>query len=339
MTSTTKKMLGVLALLAVTCIVTTIFSDVFLGGYNIENLLRRTSLFGIISIGAAFVIIVGGIDLSIGSVIALVGCLLPWLLVQHGISPWIAVPAVLLLGALLGLIHGLLVTRLAIQPFIVTLCGLLIYRGLARGITADQTVGFRGEFSGLRELGVGKIAIPGVDGFSLPVPLLLLIVVAGMAIVFLRMTVWGRWMFAIGRSEPAARHSGIPVSSMVVLAYVVCAGLSGLGGMLFILDVGSAQPVDFGSFYELYAIAAAVLGGCSLRGGEGSIIGVIIGAALMQVLRNAITLIDWINDNVEFAVIGVVILGGVMADEVLRRFFARRQVQMARKATSEQQEA
>jgi ribose transport system permease protein len=89
----------------------------------------------------------------------------------------------------------------------------------------------------------------------------------------------------------------------------------------------------------LYAIAAAVLGGCSLRGGEGSIIGVIIGAALMQVLRNAITLIDWINDNVEFAVIGVVILGGVMADEVLRRFFARRQVQMARKATSEQQEA
>ena len=103
--------------------------------------------------------------------------------------------------------------------------------------------------------------------------------------------------------------------------------------MLFIMDVGSAQPVDFGSFYELYAIAAAVLGGCALRGGEGSVIGVIIGAALMQVLRNAITLIDWINDNVEYAVIGVVILGGVMADEVLRRILAARLVRQERKRT------
>ena len=113
---------------------------------------------------------------------------------------------------------------------------------------------------------------------------------------------------------------------MTVLAYTICAGLSGLGGVLFVLYVGSAQPVDFGSFYELYAIAAAVLGGCSLRGGEGSVIGVIVGAALMQVLRNAITLIDWINDNVEFAVIGVVIIVGVMTDEILRRAIARRLV-------------
>lgn len=329
MSPSSKKALGVFGLLVVTCIATMIFSDVFLSSFNIENLLRRTALFGIISIGAAFVIIVGGIDLSIGSVIALVGCLLPWLLTQHGWSPWAAVPVVLALGLLIGLIHGLLITGLGIQPFIVTLCGLLIYRGLARGITGDQTVGFQGDYPGLRFLGDGGFQI--TEGFSLPAPVLVLCAVAVLSIVFLRMTVWGRWMFAIGRSESAARHSGISTATMTILAYTICAGLSGLGGVLFVLYVGSAQPVDFGSFYELYAIAAAVLGGCSLRGGEGSIIGVIVGAALMQVLRNAITLIDWINDNVEFAVIGVVILAGVMTDELLRRVIARRLVRQERR--------
>jgi ribose transport system permease protein len=329
MSASTKKVLGVFGLLMVTCIATSIFSDVFLSSFNIENLMRRTALFGIISIGAAFVIIVGGIDLSIGSVIALVGCLLPWLLTQHGWSPWAAVPFVLGLGLMLGLLHGLLITQLGIQPFIVTLCGLLIYRGLARGITGDQTVGFRGDHPDLRFLGDG--GIPITESFALPAPVLVLVAVAVLSIILLRMTVWGRWMFAIGRSESAARHSGISTSAITILAYTICAGLSGLGGVLFVLYVGSAQPVDFGSFYELYAIAAAVLGGCSLRGGQGAVIGVIIGAALMQVLRNAITLIDWINDNVEFAVIGVVILAGVMADEVLRRALAARMVRQQRK--------
>ena len=112
----------------------------------------------------------------------------------------------------------------------------------------------------------------------------------------------------------------------MVLAYVICAGLAGFGGLLFSLDVGSAQPADFGNFYELYAIAAAVLGGCSLRGGEGSIIGVLVGAALMQVLQNAITLIDWIPDTIQYAVIGGVILAGAMTDEVLRRAIGRRKI-------------
>lgn len=333
MTSTTKKVLGVFGLLIATCIATSIFSDVFLNSFNIENLMRRSALFGIISIGAAFVIIVGGIDLSIGSVIALVGCLLPWLLLKHGWSPWAAIPFVLALGAFLGVLQGVLVAKLRLQPFIVTLCGLLVYRGVARGITDDQTVGFRGGFQELRELSTGRIPLPFFEDFSLPFPVVILVIVATLSIVFLRMTVWGRWMFAIGRSESAARHSGIGTTSMTILAYTICAGLAGLGGMLFVLDVGSAQPVDFGSFYELYAIAAAVLGGCALRGGEGSVIGVIIGAALMQVLRNAITLIDWINDNVEYAVIGVVILVGVMADEVLRRILAARIVRQERNRT------
>ncbi|MAB71613.1 MAG: sugar ABC transporter permease [Planctomycetaceae bacterium] len=321
-----RKILGVFSLLVATCVATSALTPYFLTSYNIENLLRRTSLFGVISIGAAFVIIVGGIDLSIGSVVALVGCLLPWLLVEHGVPIWFAVPGVLLMGLVLGLCHGMLVQRVRLQPFIVTLCGLLIYRGLARGITGDQTVGFQNGFKGLRSIVKTRFEIPGLDGFAIPSTLLILVAIATLAIVFLRFTVWGRHLLATGRNASAARHGGVRTDRYVVLAYVICAGLAGLGGMLFILDVGSAQPADFGNFYELFAIAAAVLGGCSLRGGEGSVIGVIIGAALMQVLQNAITLIDWIPDNIQYAVIGAVIIAGAVSDEGFRRFVLRRRV-------------
>ena len=318
-----KKILGILGLFVFVCLATALASEYFLTAFNIENLLRRSALFGILSIGAAFVIISGGIDLSIGSVVCLVGVLTPWLLVEHGWPVVAVVPAMLGLACCLGAFHGLLVTRLRLQPFLVTLCGLLFYRGLARGITGDQTQGFRGGYGGLRALGNGRIPIPGVEDFALPAPAVILLIVGGMAALFLTRTVWGRWLFAIGQNETAARYSGIPTHRMTMVAFVLCGGLSGLGGLLFVLDVGSAQPVDFGSFYELYAIAAAVLGGCSLRGGEGSILGVCLGAAVMQVLRNSITLVDAIPDNVEYAVIGAVILGGVTVDELVKRWVRR----------------
>jgi ribose transport system permease protein len=316
-----KKNLGILGLLVAVCVVTALLSGSFLSAYNIENVLRRSALFGILSIGVGFVIITGGIDLSLGSVVCLVGCALPWLLsVQHWPLP-LALLAVTAVSLGIGLFHGLLITKLRIQPFIVTLCGLLLYRGIARGFTADQTVGFGSEFKTLRLLATGKI--PFLPGFELPAPLLFLAVVAVLAAVFLNRTIFGRYLLALGRNPQAATYSGIPTQRMTVLAYVISSGLAGLGGVLFVLDVNSAQPVDFGNFYELYAIAAAVLGGCSLRGGEGSIVGILIGAALMQVLRNMITLVTTRN-NVEFAIIGAVILLGVVADELARRIAAKR---------------
>ena len=319
-----KKIIGVFVLFIVVSGLTAILSPFFLDVYNIENLLRRSALFGIISIGAAFVIMTGGIDLSIGSVVALTACLVPWMLVDQDVSPWLVIPFAIGVSLLIGFIHGFLVTRLKIQPFIVTLCGLLLYRGIARWITDDQTVGFKGEYSGLQSLGNGRIELPFTQEFAIPTPFVIMLIVAVLAIVFLRMTIWGRWTLATGRNESAARYAGIPTKRVTTGAYVLCSLLAGIGGMLFVFDVGSAQPADFGSFYELYAIAAAVLGGCSLRGGEGAIIGVVLGAALMQVLRNAINLIDWIPDNVEFAVIGAVILAGAIADELVRRFMAGR---------------
>ncbi|MBL9126795.1 MAG: ABC transporter permease [Verrucomicrobiales bacterium] len=323
-----KKVLGIAVLLVTVCAVTALASDSFLSGYNLENLVRRTALFGIIGVGVTFVIVTGGIDLSIGSVICLVGCALPWLLTQRGWSVPAAVTAVLALSAAIGLAHGLLITRLRLQPFVVTLCGLLLYRGVARGFTNDQTVGFGNEFRGLRTLATGHVGLPFVEGFALPAPWIFLLIVAVAAAVFLNRTVWGRYMLALGRNEEAARYSGIDTERMTVLAYVISSTLAGFGGVLFVLDVNSAQPVDFGNFYELYAIAAAVLGGCSLRGGEASILGVVIGTALMQVLRNMITLVTTRN-NIEFAIIGAVILVGVVVDELVRRYAVRRRAARA----------
>ena len=316
-----KKILGIFGILLFVFVMTAIMSDVFLDSYNLENLLRRTALFGIISIGVAFVIITGGIDLSIGSVICLVGCGLPWMLTEQGFSVPAALIAILVFSLSIGLAHGLLVTKLKLQPFVVTLCGLLLYRGITRGFTGDQSQGFGNDFKGLRQLATSEIPL---GEFGLPMPVVILIVVAVLSGIFLNKTIYGRYLLALGNNEEAAKFSGINVDNMVILAYMICAFCSGLGGLLFVLDVNSAQPVDFGNFYELYAIAAAVLGGCSLRGGTGTILGVVIGTALMQVLRNMIVLVDWIPTHIEYAIIGAVILVGVIADEVIKRAVAQR---------------
>jgi ribose transport system permease protein len=315
-----KKILGVTLLLVVICLATGLYNPTFFTLGNGENLLRRISLFGILSIGAAFVIITGGIDLSIGSVICLVGCLLPWLTVEHGWPVWVALPFVLALSTALGLVHGLLITKMRLQPFVVTLCGLLLYRGITRGLMDDQSQGFGMGYKGLRTLATGKIDI---GDFGLPVPFLILVLVGLFSAYVLNLTIYGRYLFALGRNEQAARYSGVRTDRMVVGAYMMCSFLAGVGGVLFVLDLNSAQPSDFGNFYELYAIAGAVLGGCALRGGEGSILGVMIGASLMQVLRNSIRLVDFIPDQLQFAVIGLVILLGVVVDELVKRYSRR----------------
>ena len=594
-----KKTFGILGLLIVVFLATAYMADSFLTPFNLENLIRRTSLFGIISIGVAFVIITGGIDLSIGSVVCLIGCGLPFLLhvdytpnhqetlaeinaaqstitlqdnagfrqgdqvrlfdsstTNSGIyqitgtsgqtltvdpapraddqrgqivqvfpvnqrkarhitasaglaardrvtfvqangdvgltarvtastgdnyelteagpedagyiialhrhqrtSVPVALSLVLLVSLGIGLSHGYMVAKIKLQPFVVTLCGLLLYRGITRGFTEDQTQGFQDEYPDLRLIATAKFgnldyaqalgllgglllavgigwylwqrkkkapqeerrwtyipmalgaavalcgvyqakhipvldapvqeakavkvdlplgakqiilegraqgqwqpldqqAIPPHDrpqqatipslatikeakpadwnavrvvvserqlpSIGIPAPCLILVVVAIAAGIFLNHTIYGRYLLALGRNEEAAKYSGINTDRMIVLAYVICSLLAGLGGMLFVMDVNSAQPVDFGNFYELYAIAAAVLGGCSLRGGEGTIIGVIIGACLMRVLKNMITLVDAIPTHIEYAIIGAVILAGVTADELIKRYAAKR---------------
>ena len=494
-----SKVLGILALLlALWLFMSVMVPGSFLKGNNIENLLRRTAMYGILGIGVAFVIITSGIDLSIGSVVCLTGCLLAMFLhvdyqpfdvekvlavqakqqtivlpgdvqqfkpgdliryyggrrahtailrvesteasrfsadngreiaataikvdkplsandsygnlakvfavisfsredlttspptepsvtiagthsqlaardritlahPESGLkelrivtvtisdgntkltlrndvggnfsTEWLAIPIerrqrmgavtglclVLAIAALLGLTHGLLITKLELPPFVVTLCGLLIYRGISRWLVDDQVQGFGDEYTGsLSLLASGKLML-GSDSqsFGIPLPFFIFVATAIVAAVFLNKTIWGRYMLALGRNEEAARYSGINTTRVTIVAYVVCTMTAALGGMLFALDSNSVSPSSFGNFFELYAIAAAVLGGCSLRGGEGSIFGVVIGTAVMQTLYNLIVLVK-ISDKLEFAIIGLVILAGVVADELFKRVVAKR---------------
>src|SRR5689334_18849594 len=150
-----KKLLGIFGLFLVVFVVTSVANPQFVSAYNLQNLVSWTSLFGIISIGAAFVIVTGGIDLSIGSVIGLVGSLMAWLLTHKGWSVPATLATVLLVSLTIGFAHGLLVTKLRLQSFVVTLCGLLLYRGIARYITEDQSQGFGNAYDGLRRLAIG----------------------------------------------------------------------------------------------------------------------------------------------------------------------------------------
>ncbi|MFM1920362.1 MAG: hypothetical protein RLZZ303_1996 [Candidatus Hydrogenedentota bacterium] len=318
-----KKILGIFALLVVICAFTAIMNPQFLNAYNVQNTIRWTALYGILSIGVSFVIITGGIDLSIGSVVGLVASLLAWLVTVKEVPVPLALLVCVALSLGIGVIHGLLITKVRLQPFVVTLCGLLLYRGIARYLTDDQSLGFGTAHEGLRGIATGSI--PLFADYRIPYLFVIMTVLAIVAAVVLNRTIYGRYLFALGRNEEAARYSGISTTRVTMSAYIICSLLAGLGGILFALDVNSVQPASFGEFYELYAIAAAVLGGCSLRGGEGSILGVVIGAAVMRVLYNAINILG-IPTHLEFAVIGAVILSGVVIDELVKRFAASRRL-------------
>jgi ribose/xylose/arabinose/galactoside ABC-type transport system permease subunit len=170
---------------------------------------------------------------------------------------------------------------------------------------------------------VGLLGMTPLAQTMVPMPMLIMMTLAALAAVFLNRTIYGRYLLALGRNEEAARYSGINTHRMIVMAYMICSLLAGLGGILFALDINSIQPSGHGNFYELYAIAAAVLGGCSLRGGEGTILGVVIGAAVMRVLYNSINILG-IPTQLEFAIIGMVILAGAIVDVVVKRVVARR---------------
>jgi ribose transport system permease protein len=316
-----KKELGIFILLVVLCIIVAVINPNFLQVINLQNLARQIGAFGIFSIGLGLVIITGGIDLSVGSMMALLGVLLSIMLLEWGLNPLLAVAACTGVAMGLSLLHGVLITRMNMQPFIVTLCGLLFYRGLARFITHDETKGFGAAgLGGLRFVANGNL-------FGVPTPFVLLIVISGIVWVLLHRSVYGRYLFATGRNAEASRYAGINTRRIITVAYVAAGLLTAISGIIFAFYTNSISPANHGNAYELYGIAAAVLGGCSLRGGEGSVVGILIGAALLQVLRNLVNLLG-IPSSLDFAVMGAVILIGVMADQFFTDRRNRRQVVM-----------
>ncbi len=315
-----QKTLGIIGLLVLIFVLTGLKEQSYWSEANLMNMLRYIGLYGIIAIGVAFVIITGGIDLSIGSLIGLMGVAFPMLLTETMPEAPVALAfaIILSLSLLIGLVHGLLITKLRLQPFLVTLCGLFIYRGIARSVADDSTKGFGNDYTGLRETLV-KGELFGI----IPMPFIIVLLIGLVAAILLNMTTFGRYLLALGRNEQAARFSGINTDRMKILAYMICSLLAGFGGIMFVLDINGATPSKFGNFYELWAIAGAVLGGCSLRGGEGSIAGVICGAALVQITTTAVFFLG-VSDTRKFTVIGAFILIGVTVDELLNRYGAWR---------------
>lgn len=273
---------------------------------------QRLGLYGILSLAAGLLIIAGGIDLSIGSLVCLCSTVFGLLVVKQGWPVFPAFLAMLVLGALAGLGNGLLVTKLGLQPFMVTLCGLFIFRSIARSLTGDTMI---------EELAEAVRPVTAFfDGSFLGIPiylhiLLVLVLVAG---VFLHFSVAGRYFIALGSNEQAARYSGIATDFYKILAYVLCSLLTALYSFLALMNSPSVAPSSTGQGDELIAIAGAVLGGCSLRGGEGTVVGMVVGALIIRILSMMNTFWN-IPSAVEGIMIGVILLLGITLDEVLRR--------------------
>lgn len=318
-----KKDIGLAVLIIVVGAVVYMRNPLFLSPINMGNTANLIGLFGLFAIGQGFVIMTGGIDLSVGSVIALLGVLFVDMVGVFGV-PWPAAVAITIaLGALMGLAHGILITRFKMQPFVVTLCGLLIYRGVARGYTAEATAGFPfgASYPELEWLTIGR-------SFGVPHSFIAMLIVAAIMWVVLHKSVFGRHLYAVGKNEEAARFSGIRTGYVITLAYIICSVLAAVAAIYFAMFTKSVQPSSHGNFYELYAIAAAVLGGFSLRGGEGSIIGVVLGAVLIQELQNLVNLLG-IPSSLNFGVMGTVILLGVLADQQFAAYRARKRAAQA----------
>ena len=312
-----KKDLGLLLLIFVVGTAVAIINPRFLSPINLSNTANLVGLFGLFSVAQAFVIITGGIELSVGSLIALLGVIFIDLVAGLGVHWSLALLIVIGLGIVMGAVHGFLVTKMDMQPFVVTLCGLLIYRGVARYYTDDATAGFQfgQSFPTIEWLTSGRT-------YGIPHSLIAFTIVAVVMGIVLHRSVFGRYLFAVGKNEEAARYSGINTPRVITSAYVICCGLTALAAIFIAMYTRSISPASHGNFYELYAIAAAVLGGCSLRGGEGSILGVVLGTILLQVLQNLVNLLG-IPSSLNFAVMGGVILVGVLADQQFANYRKR----------------
>jgi ribose transport system permease protein len=316
------RILGVLGLLIVLYLAL-IGSDPAAGKLdNLIDVANNQGYYGIITLGAALVIIIGGIDLSIGSVLGC-GAILFGVLMKSGIPPFLAVAVVVAFGMTVGLINGLLITQLKLQSFLVTLCGMFVYRGFARllsgGVDLKRSIEDHPEFSNslqsLRYLLIGK---DETGELIFPAQFILLLLLAGVVGFFLHRTAYGRYWYAIGHNELAAKYAGVKVERQRVVMYVICSTLAAFSGVLLLLNTSPVLSNSGGESKELYAILGAVLGGCSLRGGEGTAIGMVLGAMVLPVLENLVIFRGLKNDVIP-AVIGLTLLFGTIVDELIRR--------------------
>ena len=302
-----------IALVAVFIIFAIVAPDSFSSMRNVETILRQTVIVAIAAIGMTFVVISGGIDLSVGSMVALSSVVLAWMIQQGNSSPLIAVAAAVLVCTLFGLVNGVIITRLRVVPFIVTLGMMLICRGAAKGIAHEQKID--APYTWINEL---LASLPAnMKWMLLPAGVWILVVLMLFFAAFLRYTRPGRYVIAIGSNELTARLCGIRVGAMKIFIYSLSAFLAGISGVMQFSRLTVGDPtVAIG--LELDVIAAVVIGGGSLSGGEGSIFGSIIGALIMTTIRSGCTQIgleNWIQEIIT----GSIIIIAVAVDRLRHR--------------------
>jgi ribose transport system permease protein len=309
-----RKEVGILVALVVLCIVIAIINPRFLGAENLSILVRQWALLALIAVGEAFVILTGGVDLSLGSLLAL-GSMLAAALMAVGadsggtLPTWVCAAIVLAAMVAIGIFHGALVTLVRIPSFVVTLGTLCMARSVARRINLNAPITIEGRES-LFLVHDGKLL--GLHG-----PFWFLAAIALAAIVVTTRTTYGRHLFAVGGNARAARLSGVRVSRVVTAAYAISAGLAGVASLLYTARQRQGDPA-LGESYELFAVASAVIGGCSLAGGEGSIAGALVGAGIIAVLQNGLILVG-VRSEWHLFVIGAVLVLAVAIDAVRRR--------------------
>jgi len=297
----------------------TLASDVFATQQNLFNVTRNFAFVAIIAIGMTAVIVTGGIDLSVGAVLVLSGMVIG-MAMNDGMSIWLAVPLALGAALLVGAINGVLIAYVGVPPFVVTLGMLSIARSLAMVLSNNRMVySFGPDQPALLALGGGfiELALPFVDPIRLPNPLIFLLVLVVLASLAFRWTRWGRYLFAIGGNERAAVLTGVPVKAVKVSVYMFCALCAGVAGILEVGWLGTITT-GLGQGMELTVIAAAVIGGANLSGGIGTAFGAMVGAALIEVIRNSLTLLG-ISTFWQGTFVGSFIIVAVLFDRLRSR--------------------
>lgn len=298
------------AVLIALAILLSVISPAFRDPQNLINILQQVTVNAILALGMTMVIFTGGIDLSVGSVVAFSGIVMGILVIDLGVNPWLAALIGIALGSVCGTINGLLISRFKLQPMIATLGMMSIARGAALTLAGGRTIS--GYPPGFTWLGNGTI-----PGTTIPVQIVFMLLLYVIAYYFMRYRRFGRALYSVGGNEEATRLSGINVFKYKTLAYTVSGALAGIASVVLVAKLNSAQSIA-GQDYELDAIASAVIGGASLLGGKGSIWGTLMGALIIGVIRNGLNLLN-VSSYLQKLIIGFIILIAVLVDAFRNR--------------------
>ena len=308
-----KRISGVILALGLIIITASISSPYFLTAYNLKAVIRSLAFVGIVAIGQACLLLLGEIDLSVGSIAGLCGVIGGILMVNVGINPYLSLILCLILGAILGFINGLIVVSLKLNALIVTIGTAGIFKGINLVISKGRAI--TGIPKEIYFLGQGYL-------FNIPMPFVIMLIVLVLIVFLTKYTPFGRYMYAIGNSREASWILGIKVNFIRISTFMITGLLSALAGMIMVARLGSSQPA-IGELWVLNSIAAAVIGGVALTGGIGSPAGALVGASIIGVIENIIVLYG-VSVYWQTAVSGVIIVGAVALDSISRMAALRR---------------